>query len=333
MVGPKATQGGITRQFSVGMNGGVRLAQEIDWKLRLTAAHLGAASRKELAAAFRRVNANTTFDIGRADKWLQGRAQPRHSQVYEDWALVLELNQPGQWIADCSTNAFIDEICKRHARNRKALLRDMEKFGRRRRARPPDFLSLAGRFVCYSHAWSSHNRGRLIRGELMAIASSWPTRLRATYKEVVPTGVLRLEGSITVGKRATHGCVGEDSSGIPIFTFCLFPAFPPASVLGGLMFGSTLLGATPQPFASRIVMVRLPATAPERLLDTAFLPAKASIAEDLAKHGLQTKDSAMVDQHLSTFLMSDASGLDHVSGPAYRALTEIFDPIWLPQMP
>ena len=46
------------------------MAQDIDRKLRLTAALLGTAARKDLAAAFRRVNPNTAFDIGRADKWL-----------------------------------------------------------------------------------------------------------------------------------------------------------------------------------------------------------------------------------------------------------------------
>ena len=71
------------------------MARDIDRKLRLTAVLLGTVARKDLAAAFRRVNANTSFDIGRADKWLQGRAQPRERQVYEDWAKVLELDRPG----------------------------------------------------------------------------------------------------------------------------------------------------------------------------------------------------------------------------------------------
>src|SRR4030095_10089810 len=65
---------------------GDRLAREIDRKLRLTAAFLGAATRKDLARAFHRVNAATPFDVERAHKWLQGRATPREPQVYEDWA-------------------------------------------------------------------------------------------------------------------------------------------------------------------------------------------------------------------------------------------------------
>lgn len=308
------------------------MAREIDQKLRLTAALLGVAARKDLAAAFRRVNANTSFDVARADKWLQGRAQPRQLQVYEDWSQVLEVDRPGQWVADCDAEDFLDEICRRHGRNRQTLLRDVERFGRRARSQEPGFLSLAGTFVCYSHAWSPHNHGRLIRGELTAAASSSPTRVQVTYTEVVPAGLLHLKGSITIGKRATHGCVGEDPSGIPTLTFCLFPASPPTSVLGGLMIGSTLLGPDPQPTATRIVMVRLPATAPKLPPDIAFMPAEASIAEDLAKRGLRIHDPAAVDQHLAAFLRMSVGGLDQASVPAYRALADLFDRIWLTGM-
>ena len=105
------------------------MARDIARKLRLTAAVLGTIGRKDLAAAFRRVNASTSFDTGRADKWLQGRAQPRELQVYEDWSKVLDLDRSGQWIANCDTEAFLDEICSRHGRDREALLGSIEASG------------------------------------------------------------------------------------------------------------------------------------------------------------------------------------------------------------
>ena len=46
-------------------------------KLRITAALLGCATRKELCARFRSVNPATEFDLERSYKWLQGRALPR----------------------------------------------------------------------------------------------------------------------------------------------------------------------------------------------------------------------------------------------------------------
>ena len=67
------------------------MARDIDRKLRLTAAVLGTITRKDLAAQFRLINPATTFDVERAQKWLQGRARPRERQVYEDWASALPM--------------------------------------------------------------------------------------------------------------------------------------------------------------------------------------------------------------------------------------------------
>ena len=304
------------------------MARDIDRKLRLTAALLGTVARKDLAAAFRRVNANTSFDIGRADKWLQGRAQPRERQVYEDWAKVLEIDRPGQWVADCDIDAFLDEICVRHGRDRNILARDVEVFSGRVNGQGPA-LSLAGTFVCYSHAWSPYFQGRLIRGELTVTSSSTPSRMHATYTEVLPTGLLELKGALNMGKRATQGSVGDDSSGVPTLSFCLFPASPPASVLGGLMFGTTLIGPDAQPSVTRIVMVRLPTVTPWLRSSSAYLPAQGSIAEDLSQLGLRVQGSAEADRLLAEFLTVGVGGFDQVSQPAYRALTDLFDRIWL----
>ncbi|RWF15586.1 MAG: hypothetical protein EOS64_26535, partial [Mesorhizobium sp.] len=90
------------------------MAQHIAQKLRLTSAVLGTVSRKDLAAAFRAVNPKTAFDLGRADKWLQGRAHPRELSVYDDWAKVLRLDQPGAWIAESDLSSFTAEISARH---------------------------------------------------------------------------------------------------------------------------------------------------------------------------------------------------------------------------
>lgn len=304
------------------------MARDIDRKLRLTAALLGTVARKDLAAAFRRVNANTSFDIGRADKWLQGRAQPRERQVYEDWAKVLELDRPGQWVADCDIDSFLDEICARHSRDRNVLARDIEVFSGRMNGQGAA-LSLAGTFACYSHAWSPYFQGRLIRGELTITNSSTPNRMHAFYTEVLPTGLLELKGVINIGKRATQGSVGEDTSGVPTLTFCLFPASPPASVLGGLMFGTTLIGPDAQPSVTRIAMVRLPAPAPRLRSTAAYLPAQGSIAEDLVELGLRIQDSTVVDQHLADFLSVGVGGFDQVSVLAYKAMADVFDRMWL----
>jgi hypothetical protein len=104
-------------------------AVDIDRKLSLTAALLGAHTRKELAAAFRKVNPRTSFDVERANKWLQGRARPRERQIYEDWARVLDVGRSGAWIADCDLDSFLAVLCDAHAEDREVLVRRARAFG------------------------------------------------------------------------------------------------------------------------------------------------------------------------------------------------------------
>ena len=106
------------------------MANNISQKLRLTAALIGAVTRKDLAAAFRRINPASAFDVDRADKWLQGRAKPRQFSVYDDWMKLLELQQPSDWIADCDLEDFIEQICIRHDRDRALLERRAAAFGK-----------------------------------------------------------------------------------------------------------------------------------------------------------------------------------------------------------
>lgn len=311
------------------------MARDIDRKLRLTAAFLGVVARKDLAAAFRRVNANTSFELGRADKWLQGRAQPRELQVYEDWSKVLNLDRPGQWIADCDAEAFLDEICARHGRDREALVRVLEGAANRNNV-PGSPHELVGTFVCYSHAWSPYFRGRLIRGELSigVDSGSGPNRLPISYTEVLPTGPMELRGSMSIAQRGLHAQVSDATGGAQVLSFCLFQASPPVSVLAGFMFGTTVIGPEAQPSATRIAMIRLPAATPRLRSAEAYLPPQGSIAEDLVLLGLRVEDSAGVDRHLAEFLNGGGGGsLDQLPVQAYRALAEVFDRSWLSVAP
>jgi hypothetical protein len=309
------------------------LAKDIDRKLRLTAAFLGVVARKDLAAAFRRVNANTSFEIGRADKWLQGRAQPRELQIYEDWSRLLELDLPGQWIADCDTDAFLEAICVRHSRDREVLLRALETPANRTSSiMPGSTLELAGTFVGYSHAWSPYFRGRLIRGVLSISGDPSSNRLSAAYTEVLPTGVMELKGPMSVAKRALHVQVSDAKAEAQVITLCLFQASPPASVLAGLMFGTTVIGPDAQPSVTRIVLVRVPAAVERLRVADAYLPTQGSITEDLATFGLRVENPAATDQLITQFLTGANGGFDQIPVSAYRALADTFDRCWLSAM-
>lgn len=303
------------------------MARDIDQKFRLTAAVLGVASHKDLAAAFRRINPATPFEVDRAYKWLQGRAQPRERQIYEDWSKVLGLDRPGQWIADCDAEAFLDEVCVRHGRDREDLLHHLgESTSRRSRS---GSVELAGTFVCYSHAWSPYFRGRLVRGELTVGVESSPNRLPVSYTEVLPTGALALKGAMFLSKHGLHVQVGDVTGDAQGITFCLFPAAPPASVLSGLMVGTTLISPDAQPSVTRVVLMRLPAASPQLRSVDAYLPRQGSVAEDLAQFGLHVGDAAAVDLRLAEFLNGSGEGFDQIPVSAYRALADLFDRDWL----
>lgn len=305
------------------------MAREIDRKLRLTATLLGTVSRKDLAAAFRKVNPGTSFNVGRADKWLQGRARPRELQLYEDWATVLGLDRPGRWLADCGLDAFIDEVAARHGRDR-AELRGHLGLSADGAARDEPVLSLAGTYVCYSHAWSPYFRGRLIRGALSVAASSRPERTTASYAEVLPTGRLQLDGWLAVDKRAVRGEVCDATRISQYVNFSLFPPTPPVSVMAGLMFGTTLIGPDAQPSVSRIVMIHLPTRRARLDSEEAYLPAGRSISEDLEALGLPIDDPSAVDRCLATFMGGGGrDGIDQVPTAGYRALVDVFDRLWL----
>ena len=229
------------------------MGRHVDRKLCLTAAVLGAVSRKDLAAAFRRANPTTSFDLDRAHKWLQGRALPRHASLYDDWAALLALGRPGAWIAACATDEFVDALVARGPLDREALVRQADLFGGVAEGQGPPFL---GRYVAYSHAWSPYFRGQLIRGELTIAAERTRGRPMARYVERLPTATMRLEGPVTHQHRALYlDLRGTDVTPLQL---CLFAPVAPASLLGGVLSGVTLLSPELQISTTRIVLARLP---------------------------------------------------------------------------
>lgn len=307
------------------------MATRIDRKLSLVASLLGAGTRKELAAAFRRVNPTTEFDLQRAHKWLQGRAQPRGRRIYEDLALLVDIGRSPDWIAECEVDAFIDEICHRHGVARELLMRRAEAFrgggyGEDRHERE---LELAGTYACYSHAWSPYFRGRLVRGTLAIAPDGRMQHLSCTYGEALPIGRLQYVGSLVSAERDLHIRLRAER-GPQQMLIWLFEPTPPVSVLGGLMCGTTVMSAAPDLSITRIVGVRL--SAPSTVLSTtdAYLPQGASLAGDLASMGLEVDAPDRVDAALARFLTpAGHDGFDQVSVASYREVVELFDRSWL----
>jgi len=306
------------------------MAQHIAQKLRLTSALLGTVTRKDLAAAFRAVNPNTAFDLGRADKWLQGRARPRQMSVYDDWARVLELEQPGAWIAESELPAFTAAIAARHGIDSVELER---RAGMQFDASAHDERGLgsglAGAYACYSRAWSPYYRGQLIKGRLSIEAGPGVHGLTATYGETLPTGHLQLVGPVMPAKRGLYLHL-KDVGGDTQFFLCLFPQTQPVSVLGGYMCGSAVIGPEAQPSLTRILLVRLRDTASGAGTWGGYLPAGGSIAADLASLGIVLEHPEAIDRQLDEFFdaYSDGGAIQIPPGE-FRAILDVFDRHWL----
>lgn len=309
---------------------GEQVVTRIDRKLCLTASLLGAGTRKELAAAFRRVNPTTEFDLQRAHKWLQGRAQPRGRRIYEDLALLVDIGRSADWIAECEVDAFIDEICTRHSVARELLLRRADAFrGGHGDDRHDRELELTGTYACYSHAWSPYFRGRLVRGILSISADGRAQHLSCTYTEWLPIGRLQYAGTLVSAERDLHIRLRAERGSSQMLLW-LFEPTPPVSVLGGVMCGTTVMSAAPDLSITRIVGVRLPA--PSEMLSTtdAYLPQGASLTGDLAAMGLEVDAPDPVDAALARFLTPVGhDGFDQVSVATYREVVELFDRSWL----
>ncbi|MGE3294776.1 MAG: hypothetical protein AB7O95_25700, partial [Geminicoccaceae bacterium] len=244
------------------------MVREFERKLRLTAAMIGANTRKDLARAFHRVNPATVFDIDRAAKWLQGRAHPRDLSLYEDWAAILQLDRPLAWLLECELPVFLTELSRRHGIDPLILARRADRFGRPRQAgegvAPPASAFLCGSFVCYRHAFSPYFRGRLIRSSLIVSPAS-RGRLQARYSELLPTGPDHAVGPVSADGRSLFiDLVSPAVVGDRAF-LSLFKPQPPASCLAGLFCSATLFSPSADPSCSRLLAVRsAPAVAAAR---------------------------------------------------------------------
>jgi hypothetical protein len=301
--------------------------RDLPEKLRATLTLLGLGGQKELCAAFRRINPATDFDLDRSYKWMQGRTLPRSPRVYADWALVLGLERPGNWLAACSLEEFLEAAAARHPAARAVL----ERAGAPPPAQPSPEGYLLGHYASYSHAQSPYYRGRLIRGSLrVEPAARRAEGLVATYAQSLVVGAVSATGPVLSGGGSLCLDLRVTSSGVAPVFLSLFHPTPPGSALAGIMCATTAINPAGQPpYATRIVLLRLrPDQRPEA--SNRYLEAgAASLPEDLAQLGLAGAELAPL---LRECLEGSpgAPGSDHMPAAAYTALVAACDRHWMP---
>jgi hypothetical protein len=310
-------------------------------KLKLTSALLGCATQKDLCLLFREVNPETGFDLERSYNWVQGRSRPRSAKVYEDWATLLGTDRSTGFLMSCSMDVFLDVVARRFELSRSELARmaghpaaDAEPA--ETTTRPPAYL--AGTYACYSHAWSPHFRGMIVRGSLsidLVPAQDAAPSLTAVYSESVAVGQLQVRGLVELTGRSISVDLAEAEQQLRLH-MTLFPPSPPASVLAGVMSGAAFVDYLAQPAATRIVMIRIPqaeASAIEpsdRYLDVAVEP----FSGDLAALGVPASaaEAAELDRLLHAFLWAAGESGSHIEAPAtaYAELTAAVERLILP---
>jgi hypothetical protein len=285
---------------------------EIAAKLSLTSRVLGCGSHKELCGRFRAVNPTTYFDPQRSRKWVQGKAEPRFTEVYQDWAKVLGLDRDGAWIAGSSLDEF--EAALQAYPGAKPLARDG--------ARSAGTLEseIAGLYAVYSMAWSPHFQGRILRGS-MKLARSRGAALSVEYHEDLPIGASLYRGEATIAGRTLSLPLYEAATGLPLFMSFALPGLP-AAVVCGVQCGAALLSHSTEPMTGRIVLAKLRGT-PDLRASNRYLEKGESMAADLAALGPALPSG-------SDALLAEVLGKpDCLTTAQQTALSEIFDPAFL----
>jgi len=299
-------------------------------KLELTAAALGCGSRKDFCARFHAANPMTPCMLDRLHKWFQGRASPRSSQFYSDWAKVVGSKRPGSWFASCSLDAFLAEICTLHDIDA-AALRDVRPFGSVARSSGNEYL--CGAYACYSFAWSPYYQGRIVRGTL-SVADNRRSVLAMQYSASEAGGAIFYRGEAADAKRELCFATREPESGSQLFFSLIIPG-PPASVLCGIMAGSTFLSHEPRPAAGRVVAVRVPDAIAAETSNRYLAPIPGAISRDLMALGLPLPYPEEIDALTLSFLQKAGGEADfeQVTALEHARLAASFDPAYLEMEP
>ncbi len=253
---------------------------------------------------------------------------------------MLGSERSGAWLADCTVPAFLDEICALHNADPALLMRRAEGghagghaavgagagAGPASRAAPaPDYL--CGAYACYSLAWSPYYRGRAIRGALRLQPGRLRAELDATYSEALLGREIRFRGTAIRAGRAMHLLVRAPEDATPL-VFALFLPGPPASVLSGILSGTTIVGGDPTPSATPVIVVRVACDASPSNRYMALTP--GAMAADLASLGIALGDAPALDPLMRRILLRrPADGLQQALAADQALLVAALDRAYL----
>ncbi|MGM0560708.1 MAG: hypothetical protein ACQETX_06550 [Pseudomonadota bacterium] len=241
-------------------------AIDVSEKLNLTAIALGCLTRKELCAAFFQINPNTVLSLQNCYNWLGGRSTPRSFSFYEDWALVLDLDEGPHFIMTSTLAAFAERVAAR-MNLPDAMLASFGDTGRRSSEVEPrpelvegqsaSWLTkalLQGSYLALSLAWAPTARGRLLQGALH-LATSDEGKLQADYLETILGRKVLFEGH---GQEQGHTAQLTLTCQANATTFFMALHLPilPGNLGAGIFAGNTVYDSASTPAACPILFIR-----------------------------------------------------------------------------
>lgn len=266
-------------------------------KLRLTSLALGCSTNKELCARFAASNPATRFITQNAYKWLGGKAMPRESSVYEDWAQVLGGALSGPFLASSSFEEFQHAIRGRFDLPETVLSALKAEAGLPPSApeaapAPPPRISeppvgehwLEGSYLAVSPAWSRAEKGRLILGAV-DIRADAAAQLQLSYREHLANRAVFMRGHLLSDGRSAQSALTCSYTHRLIFLALNLPG-PPANLIGGILSGAAVHDTDAQATASRILLLRAQGGAEVAASRTGYLSADGLlVAQELAALG------------------------------------------------
>ena len=237
---------------------------ELSRKLQLTTIALGCPTSKELCARFAAINPNTAFTAQNAYKWVRGKATPRLSSVYEDWARVLGDDFTGAFVAASTFEEFARHVQQHHQVPEAALARLAGLPAGEAAADEPNGALvplvwqsshvLCGRYLAVSFAWSRGEAGRLILGS-MDITPAQDGPPEARYTEFLFGQRVPMVGQVSGDGRAAQSVLQCTFSRRLYFLALQVPS-PPANIVGGILAGCALHDPNTRAITGRMVLVR-----------------------------------------------------------------------------
>lgn len=254
-------------------------------KLRLTSRALGCTTSKELCARFAAVNPATAFTPQNAYKWLGGKAMPRVSSVYEDWARILETDVTASFVAASSFDEFAAALTAQYDLPEAAVAElrpETPPPAPERRADRPGACwharhLLIGSYLAISPAWSRAEAGNLIFGHA-EITDDGQGGLDCSYRERLFGRTVTMAGAMISDGRSAQAALTCSATQRLYFLGLHAPA-PPANVVGGMLAGAVLHDLEARTTASRMLLVRDHSTTQDPLLRGRYAKACGEVVD------------------------------------------------------